>query len=97
MANLKIDLQNKIRNDKYFSEIELVRLANDPNMNYKQKIDEMSRLINDIALNDAQLELSEKYFQEPTQAQGDDGKGDTSQNPPQPNKQNVHNGQTHGE
>ena len=65
MANLKLDLLNKINNDKYFEELELVRLAQDPNMNYKQKVEEMSFKLSNIAVLNAQLGLVEQYFKEP--------------------------------
>ena len=38
MANLKLDLINKLNNDKYYEELELVRLAQDPNTNYKENL-----------------------------------------------------------
>ena len=69
MANLKLDLLNKLRNDKYYEELELVRLAQDPNCNYKDKIDLMSYRLSSISLLNAQMGLVEQYFQEPV-AQG---------------------------
>jgi len=94
MANLKLDLVNKINNEKYYAELELVRLAQDPNMNYKTKIGTMSQLLENIALQNAIVGLVEQYFQEPAQ-----------QAAPQPEAQpkgqapvgQVHAGQTHGE
>lgn len=89
MANLKLDLLNKIQNDKYFEEIELVRLAQEPNMKYKEKIELMANTLQYIAILNAQLGLVEQYFGEqtqPTQAQAQ----------AQPQAQ-VHQGQTHGE
>ena len=65
MANLKLDLLNKLRNDKYYEELELVRLAQDPNTNYKEKIDAMSYKLANISLLNAQMGLAEQYFQEP--------------------------------
>ena len=91
MANLKLDLINKLNNDKYYEELELVRLAQDPNTNYKEKIDAMAYRLGELALLNAQLGLVNQYFQEPPQtapanvlAQG------------APAGQ-VHQGQTHGE
>lgn len=68
MANLKLDLLNKLRNDKYYEELELVRLAQDPNTNYKEKIDAMSYKLANISLLNAQMGLAEQYFQEPAPA-----------------------------
>lgn len=69
MANLKLDLLNKLRNDKYFSEIELIRLAQDPSMNYKQKINEMEAQLALISLLNEEMKLVEQYFQEPPEGQ----------------------------
>jgi hypothetical protein len=67
MANLKIDLLNKLRNDKYYEELELVRLAQDPNTNYKGKIDAMSAQLEKIVILNASMGLVEQYFQEQPQ------------------------------
>ena len=95
MANLKLDLLNKINNQKYFYELELVRLAQDANMNYEQKINDMSYLLKEIALLNAQLGGVEQYFKEP------EATGDAPANAPAPQAQQpvgqVHNGQSHGE
>lgn len=90
MANLKLDLLNKLRNDKYYAEIELVRLASDPNMKYDWKIAEMTGKLNEIALINSSLGLAEQYFQEPVAAP----QGAPVANAPQGQ---VHQGQTHGE
>jgi hypothetical protein len=84
MANLKLDLLNKIQNDKYFEEMELVRLAQDPNINYREKIDAMSYRLQSIAIINAQLGLVEQYFNEQAPQQA------------APQGQ-VHQGQSHGE
>lgn len=89
MANLKIDLVNKVSNDKYYEELELIRLASDPNMNYKEKIDSMSYRLREIALLDAQLGLIESYFQEPAKG--------NQQQVQQTESQQHHQGQSHGE
>jgi len=93
MANLKLDLLNKLRNDKYYSEIELVRLAQDPNMNYKGKISDMDDKLTELALLNAKMGLVEQYFQEPTPEQNLP-QGQQVGNVPQGH---VHPGQTHGE
>jgi hypothetical protein len=93
MANLKLDLLNKLRNDKYYAELELVRLAHDPNTNYKNKIDDMDDKLTDLALLNAKMGLVEQYFQEPAPEQNVP-QGQPVQNVPQGQ---VHPGQTHGE
>jgi hypothetical protein len=90
MANLKKDLLNNLGNDKYYDELELARLASDPNMVYKDKIEKMSAILKGIASIDLATQLIGKYFpeeQEPTQQQ--DG--------PAPEQPKTHPGQTHGE
>jgi hypothetical protein len=86
MANLKLDLLNKLNNDKYYEELELVRLASDPNTNYKEKIDNMAYRLQSISILNAQIGLVGQYFQEPAPAV----------NIQQPVAQ-VHQGQSHGE
>lgn len=91
--NLKIDLLGKLNNDKFYEELELVRLAAEPNMKYKDKIELMSVQLEQIALINAKLKLvEEQYFKEPA-------------SPPQvpvnapnsPAGQASFNGQSHGE
>lgn len=86
MANLKLDLMNKLQNDKYFEEIELVRLAQEPNMNYKEKVEAMAYSLQSIAIINAQVGLVEQYF----------GEQVPQQQAAQPQGQ-VHQGQSHGE
>lgn len=87
MADLKRDLINKISNDKYYAEIELIRLAQDPTMNYEEKIHKIQGQLNGLAILNAQLGLAEQYFQ-PQQG----GQPQTQQP-----AGNVHQGQSHGE
>jgi len=95
MANLKLDLTNKLNNDKYYEELELVRLAQDPNANYKEKIDLMAFRLQNLAVLNAQLGLVNQYFQEPApQAQVPAAGAPVA--PAAPAGQ-VHQGQTHGE
>ena len=94
MANLKLDLLNKLNNDKYYEEIELVRLAQDPNTHYKQKIEEMQYRLRELALLNAQLGLVEQYFKEPTPQVQPTQQGETVAQTPQGK---VHQGQSHGE
>jgi hypothetical protein len=90
MANLKLDLLNKLRNDKYYAEIELVRLAGEPNMNYEVKIEQLVWKLSSINNLNAEMALAEQYFQEPQAAP----QGAPVQQAPQGT---VHPGQTHGE
>ena len=95
MANLKVDLKNKIMNDKFYEELELVRLAQDPNTNYKEKIDSMSYRLANLASLNAQMVLVEQYFQEPVPVTANAApQGTPVQNQP---AGQVHPGQTHGE
>jgi len=87
MANLKLDLINKITNIKYFDEIEFIQLAQNPTMDYREKLDKMEYLLKNIALSNTQLGLVEQYLPDaPQQAPVEDK--------PQGK---VHAGQTHGE
>jgi len=84
MANLKVDLVNKLNNDKYFAEMELIRLAQEPNMNYEDKITLMDGKLTIIVGVERKLELVEKYFTQPDETA------------PEPLKQ-PNQGQSHGE
>jgi hypothetical protein len=97
MADLKTDLLQSITNDLMYDEMELVRLANDPNTIYRDKIKNMSSILASIALIQAKIQLVQKYFTEPVAA--------PQPNVPQP-QQNVAPqqqvstpipGQSHGE
>lgn len=96
MANLKLDLLNKLNNDKFYEELELVRLAGDPNTNYREKIDAMSFRLSNIAVLNAQLGLVNQYFQEPAPVAAPaapEGQVPVGGQP----AGKVHQGQTHGE
>ena len=90
MANVKQDLMNKIGTEKYYAELELGRLAADPNMNYEDKIIQMSYKLERIAIINGQIGLANQYFPEaqPTPA---------VQPTVQPAGQVIHQGQTFGE
>jgi len=62
MPDLKVDLNNKLQNDKYYHELELVRLAQEPNMNYSKKIKLMIKKMSKITLINSQLSELVKYF-----------------------------------
>jgi len=96
MANLKIDLVNKLNNDKFYEELELVRLAQEPAMNYKLKIEQMDYQLGQLALINAKIGLVEQYFQEPApQAapQAAPAGAPVAEAP----AAKVHQGQSHGE
>jgi len=99
MANLKLDLLNKLRNDKYYEELELVRLAQEPNMHYKEKIDSMQNRLAALSLLNAEMGLVEQYFQEPVPAPQEGAPVGAPQGAPvvEAPKGQVHPGQTHGE
>ena len=99
MADLKMDLLNKLRNDKYFAEIELGRLAQNPNMNYEEKIILMNDELDRIALLNSKMALAEQYFTVPDQQAGMAGGQVPMQGAPAPQQPagHVHPGQSHGE
>ncbi len=67
MADLKIDLINKLGNDKYYAELELARLANDSNIPYQIKIDDMIHQLNNISKINSNIELIDLYFRVPVE------------------------------
>ena len=101
MANLKIDLVNKLTNRKYYDELELIRLAQEPNMHYEEKINTMDVLLENIALVNVQLDLiNNVYFKEPVAAPQDAPAPAPAPNaPPVAEKPaaKVQPGQSHGE
>ena len=99
MANLKQDLLNDLGNEKYYAELELARLAADPNMVYKDKIDAMADLLKGLAEVDLATQLVGKYFQEPEQQEGpvQPQAEQPAPAPEQPQQPAPHQGQTHAE
>ncbi|MFW5847588.1 MAG: hypothetical protein ACOCVF_01535 [bacterium] len=95
MANLRADLLGDIRNDKYYAETELVRLAGSPNMNYKEKIIAIKEVIKEIALINSQIALAESYFQDENQQQAP--QQPVEQVIQEPQKSQPLPGQSHGE
>lgn len=91
MANVKQDLLNKIGIDKYYAELELGRLAADPNMNYQDKINGMTYLLERLAILNGQIGLAGQYFPDQVVAPQ---QVNVSQ-PPAPAA--AHPGQSHGE
>lgn len=92
MANLKQDLLNNLGNDKYYTELELGRLAAEPNITYKVKVDEMTELLKHIAELDLATQLIGKYFPDQQQPSAD-----APQPAPEQPQQQTHPGQSHGE
>ena len=64
MANLKQDLINNLGNEKYYNEIEIVRLLQEPNMNYKEKIEALTLLLKEVATLEMGMQLIGKYLPE---------------------------------
>ena len=103
MPNLKLDLINRFTERKMLAELELVRLAQEPNMNYKSKLELMEEEL-DVLLNvDAKLALVNQYFQEPQQQQAPapapapEAQQEQAPAPAPAPKGKVHQGQSHGE
>lgn len=95
MADLKLDLLTKLKTVIYYAEIELVRLAQETNMCYEQKTDDMLIVLARIATANAKIDLVGKYFQDapkPSQKQ------EVPQQPAETKPTGkVHQGQSHGE
>ena len=102
MANLKLDLLNKLRNDKYYKELKLVRLAQDPVMDYEEKIELMNEVLGLIVELNNKMVLAEEYFKEPEQPQQPVAAPPVQPPAPAPAPEakpagKVHQGQSHGE
>ena len=101
MANLKLDLINKLNNEKFYAELELVRLAQEPNMSYRTKIDSMNLELEILALTNAKLGLVDQYFQEPAPQAAPAPQQEAPAPAAQPVAEKpagkVHQGQSHGE
>lgn len=100
MANLKLDLVNKLNNDKFYEELELIRLAQEPSMNYREKIELMQEQLATLALLNAEIGLVEEYFREPAPAPAAapaPAQADQPAPAPAEPKAKVHQGQSHGE
>lgn len=64
MLDIKVDLQNKLKSDKYYEERELIRLAKDNQLNHKVKIDLIDNIFRNIALINQKSILIDQYFVE---------------------------------
>lgn len=60
--NLKIDIDNNLRNQKYYEELELLRLATSDILKYEDRISLIIECLNKISNIDKTLVLSDKYF-----------------------------------
>lgn len=92
-SNLVTDLFNNLNTERYFLEMEFGRLSQDPNINYKEKIDKMTSILKDIVIIKNAIPQLNTYYP---------GQVPNSQAPQQNNtnqQQNVktHPGQSHGE
>lgn len=65
MVKLKADLLNELKNQLYYAELELLRLAQDPNMKYRDKIMAIDEQLGEIALITSKIGFANQYFQEP--------------------------------
>lgn len=84
-SNLKQDILNKLGNEKFYTEMELVREAGDPNMVYLNKVESMVDMLKRLASIDLAVQLTGQYFP------------DQVQQPVSNPKSDAHPGQTHGE
>lgn len=62
LKNIKYDLIEDIRRDKYYDEIELIRLISDSSISYKNKISNIKKIIKEITLNDAMISSIEEIL-----------------------------------
>lgn len=67
MANLKADLIGEINRKLRYSQIELQRLAQSPDMVYSEKIELMQEELERIAILEGELNLTQRFFPEPQQ------------------------------
>lgn len=97
MANLKLDLINEINKRKFYDEIELIRLAQDPNMNYENKIQLMKIQLERLAITNLQGGLVDQYFQDAPQQQAPAPANVPAPAPEAKPQAKAHQGQSHGE
>jgi hypothetical protein len=62
--NLKNDLLDVIATKRQFKQAEFIRLANDPNTNYEDKVSHMLSLAEEIANCDLQVNVINFYFKD---------------------------------
>lgn len=59
---IKKDLLGSITDDKYYQEAELLRLVENEDIPYREKINKISSLLEKIALTNTKLQLVQQYF-----------------------------------
>ena len=59
---IKYDILNDIRTEKYYLEMELLRLVDIDDIPYKEKIHKIEKILKDIAINDSINSLVNEYF-----------------------------------
>jgi len=103
---IKRDLLNQLNNKKYLQEQELVRLAGlGVLMSHPEKIDRIEEVFEQISLINTKIQLAESYFveektkEEQSQKPIDPGQAQNpyQSQPGQPQKNQPHPGQSHGE
>jgi len=65
MNNLKRSLEEELVRDKGYLEMELSGLAQNPFIAYREKVDKMKKVLNDIAIINGTFGLLDVYFPEP--------------------------------
>lgn len=105
MPNLKLDLIQRFTEQKMLAELELVRLAQEPNMNYRDKLALMEEELDELRVVNAKIDLVNQYFQEPA-PQAQQAPAPQPEQAPAPQEAapadaqpqaKVHKGQSHGE
>jgi len=97
MANLKLDIIKIYSDNKMYAELELVRLAQEPNMNYKNKLNLMDEELNILIKSNAKIELINQYFQEPAPQAAPAPQQEAAPAPAPVPAGTAHKGQSHGE
>lgn len=62
MIDVKVDLLNKIKMDKYYEEKDLIRIAKNNQISHRKKIEKLDEIFKNIALLNNKLILVEQYF-----------------------------------
>lgn len=61
---LKYDILNDVRTEKYYLEMDLVQIANNNDISYKEKIQKIKKILEKIVINDSIGSLTKEYFVE---------------------------------
>ena len=93
-VNLRADLLGELRSQKYFAEIELVRISSDGGMNYKTKIQRLDKILSNIVIIEQKIMLAERYYPQPQPEQVVETPQEQVVETPQPL---VQQGQSHKE